>query len=41
MTLLMDGTVSTETVLKWKTDNVAEWLKAIGLEKYTSLFKSK
>jgi hypothetical protein len=41
MTLLMDGTVSTETVLTWKADNVADWLKAIGLEKYISKFKSK
>lgn len=37
----MDGTVSTETVLTWKADNVADWLKAIGLEKYISKFKSK
>jgi hypothetical protein len=37
----MDETVSTETVLKWKADNVAEWLKAIGLEKFSGKFKSK
>lgn len=41
MTLLVDGPVSTETVLKWNTDNVAEWLKAIGLEKYTGKVKRK
>ena len=35
----MDETVSTETVLKWKADKVAEWLKAIGLEKYLTKFK--
>ena len=35
----MDETVSTETVLKWRADNVAEWLKAVGLEKYLTKFK--